>query len=244
MTEAFREDLRKALAVDAAVPEQGFEDHLLGELRGEIGRQPRRRRVGRRGPLYLDTAGIRGGWVFVAAILAVVVVAALLLTGGLARSRAVPSHPAPTAIPTTAPVDPAVTHYRALVDGGFAPLQQAGDNSLTFCGARPTVNCRAATVQARQAAQTLLDTLNATPPPSGLQDAHAELIQGLPELISAYDAQLAAIDAGDTSQIQLRAGLSFQVKAQKVYHGVADTDCWPKRTVQNEEGGLTWRCPR
>jgi hypothetical protein len=243
MTEAFRDDVRKALAADSAAPEAGFEDRVLAQLKEEINLARGRGSARGRRPRHLDTPGPRAGWVLAAAILAVVAVAALLLAGGLARSRAVPSHTAPRTAPTSTPADPAVTQYRALVDGGFAPLQKAGDNSQTACGPRPTVSCRAVTVQARQAAQMLLDTLNATSPPSGLQDAHAELIAGLQELIPAYDAELAAIDSGDTSQIQFRGSLAFQIKAEKVYHGVADTDCWPKRTVQNTDTGLTWRCP-
>jgi hypothetical protein len=241
MTQAFRDDLRRALAPDAALPEREFEDRLLAEVKEELSRDPQQRRSRRQRALDLETVGPRAAWVLVAAILAVVAVAALLLAGGLARSRAVPAHPGPTV--TAAPVDPAVAHYRSIVDSGFAPLQQAGDDSRNACGARPTVNCRALTVRARQAAQTFLDTLNATSPPTGLQDADAEMIGGLRELTAAYDAQLAAIDSGDTSQIELRTGLSYGIKANKVYHGVADTDCWPKQTIPNEEGGLTWRCP-
>jgi hypothetical protein len=245
MTKAFREDLRRALAADAALPEHGFEDRLLAEFKEEISRGPQQRKIRRRRALDLETTGPRPGWVLVAAILAIVAVAALLLTGGLVRSRAVPSHTAPTGAPTSTPADPAVMHYRVLVDGGFTPLQQAGDDSFRLCGSpRPSVECRAATVRAKQVAQTFLDSLTGTSPPPGLQDAHSELLGGLRELIPAYDAQLTAIDSGDASQIQYRASLSYQIKAEKVYHGVADTDCWPKQTIQNQEGGLTWRCPR
>jgi hypothetical protein len=245
MTEPFRDELRRALAADSAIPDGGFENRILSAVRERLREEPRRRGIRRRTPNDLETAGPPGAWVLVAVVLTVVVVAVLLLIGPLARPRSAPAHPAPTASSTATPVPPdaAVAHYRTLVDAGFAPLQQTGDQSQLACGARPTVNCRAVTVQARQAAQTFLDTLNTTSPPPGLEDAHAELIAGLRELIPAYDAQLAAIDSGDASQRELRTGLSFQIKAQKVYHGVADTDCWPKRTVQNAEGGLTWRCP-
>ena len=243
MTQPLRDELRTAFAADSAIPDDGFENRILSELRERIGEEPRRRGRPRKKLPNLETQGPPTAWVLGAAILAIVVVAVLLWIGPLAHTPSVPAHPAPSA-PSTAPaVDPAVAHYRTVVDTGFAPLQQAGDDSQRACGARPTVNCRAVTVQARQAGQTFLDTLNATSPPSGLQDAHTELTEGLRELITAYDAQLAAIDAGDTSQIELRTAQSFQIKAVKVYRGVADTDCWPKRTIQNEEGGLTWRCP-
>lgn len=246
MTEPFREELRRALAADSATPDGGFEHRALAALRERIREEPRRRGIRRRTLPNLETAGPPGALILVAVILAVVVVAVLLLIGPLAGARSVPAHPAPTArsTATSVPIDQAVARYRTLVDTGFAPLQRAGDQSLVACGGRPTVNCRAVTVQARQAAQAYLDSLNATSPPPGLEGAHAELIAGLRELIPAYDAQLVAIDSGDASQRELRTGLSYQIKAEKVYHGVADTDCWPKRTIQNTEGGLTWRCPQ
>jgi len=245
MTESFREELRRALAADAAVPDHGLEDRILTEVRGRIEQPARRRGIRRVRVLDLETAGPPRAAVLVAAVLTIVVVAALVLVGALARSRAVPARPAPSAVATPTPADPAVKQYRALVDTGFAPVQQAGDESFRSCGSlRPSVNCRDAAVRAKQAAQAFLDSVTATTPPAGLQDAHAELVGGLRELIPAYDAQLAAIDSGDTSEMQSRNILSYQVKADKVYHGVADTDCWPKRTVQNQEGGLTWRCPR
>jgi hypothetical protein len=68
---------------------------------------------------------------------------------------------------------------------------------------------------------------------------------GLRELLSAYDSLLAAVDAGDVSQTQYRTGLAFQIKANSVFHGVADTDCWPGRATPGQEGsGLTWHCPK
>ncbi len=246
MTEPFRDQVKKALAADSPTPDGGLEHRILSALRERVREEPRRRGIRQSTVPNLETGGPPRALVLGAVVLAVLVVAVFLFIGPLARARSIPAHPAPTASSTATPVpiDPAVARYRTLVDTGFAPLQQAGDQSQLDCGGRPTVNCRAVTVQARQAAQMLLDTLNTTSPPPGLEDAHAELIAGVRELIPAYDAQLTAIDSGDASQRELRTGLSFQIKAEKVYHGVADTDCWPKQAIQNQEGGLTWRCPR
>ncbi len=91
----------------------------------------------------------------------------------------------------------------------------------------------------------LLDSLTATAPPPGFENAHAELIGGLRDLLVAYDSVLAAVAAGNVSETQYRTGLAFQIKANSVYHGVADTDCWPGRATPGPEGsGLTWRCPK
>jgi hypothetical protein len=100
-----------------------------------------------------------------------------------------------------------------------------------------------ATVDARQSAQTFLDTLTATSPPPGLEEAHAELVDGLRELLPAYDAQLAAIDSGDAAATSTRAITSVGIKGQKVYHGVADTNCWPRRAVRGADYQLSWVCP-
>lgn len=243
MSQSFREELRRALAADALTPEPGFEDRLLGQVRDGLEHPPRwwRRRLLRSSR---DTDRLSPAWALVAAIVAVIAIATLLLSGQVARSRTSPAgHPAPSATPTPTPVDPAVTRYRALVEADFAPLRQAGDLSGSRCGVGPTPSCRTATVQARQSAQAFLDALKATSPPPSLQEAHDELVEGLTELLPAYDAQLAAIDAGDAGATNSRALASSGIKGQKVYHGVADAKCWPRRAVRGSDTQLSWVCP-
>jgi hypothetical protein len=243
MNEPFREELRTALAADAAAAEHGLEDRILSRFKEGIERKPRRWGIRRGRARDLETAGPAAAWILVAVILTIAVVAVLVFIGPLARTRAVPAHPAPTPVTTASPADPAVASYRALVETGFDPLQRAGDLSANRCQVSPSASCRMATVEARQSAQTFLDTLTATSPPPGLEEAHVELVGGLKELLPAYDAQLAAIDSGDAAATSTRVINSVGIKGQKVYHGVADTRCWPRRAVRGDDNQLSWICP-
>jgi hypothetical protein len=243
MNEPFREELRRALAADAAAAEHGLEDRILSRFREGIEHRPGRWGIHRGRPRDLQNVGPPAAWVLVAFVLAIAVVAALIFVGPLARSRAVPAHPAPTSVTPATPADPAVANYRALVETGFAPLQRAGDLSANRCPIAPSPSCRMATVEARQSAQTFLDTLTASSAPPGLEEAHGELVGGLRELIPAYDAQLAAIDSGDAAATSTLAITSVGIKGQKVYHGIADTKCWPRRAVRGSDNQLSWVCP-
>jgi hypothetical protein len=243
MNEQFREELRMALAADSAEAEHGVEDRILSRFREGFELRPRRWGIRRGKSRDLETAGPPVAWILVAAVLAIAVVAVLIFVGPLARTNSVPAHPAPTSVTTATPANPAVANYQALVETGFAPLQRAGDLSAGRCPIAPSASCRMATVEARQSAQSFLDTLTATSPPPGLEQAHGELVGGLMELIPAYDAQLAAIDSGDTVATSSTAITSVGIKGQKVYHGVADTKCWPRRAVPGSENQFSWVCP-
>ena len=242
MSESFREELRRALAADALTPEPGVEDRLLHEVSSSLRHTGRRRRI-KRLPTGDDGERFSLGWALIAAIVAIIVVATLLVAGQSARSRStVPARPAPSAT-STSTGDPAVTRYRALVEADFAPLHQAGDLSANRCQIAPTASCRMATAQARQSAQDFLDALSATSPPPGFEETNQELVAGLRELVPAYDAQLVAIDSGDAELTSSLAITSVSIKAQKVYRGVVDAKCWPRRAVPGSESQQSWVCP-